>query len=191
MPRRFAPRQFLTIHKSENWRCFLIDVRTFFEQNPNKEASPATARQARHTQKNTLCSFHFARARFLFLLMKRVFSAVFCLPSIQAGGGTGLNLISQRKSGIPPNPPSAFPLLKRNGNGSRRAKIPSPNPLPFARLLGLCPKTFRRTEFEAVFCKAKCATKEMLPLTHPTIRGNDKELPFFFTISKYFGNIIL
>ena len=23
--------------KSENWRCFLIDVRTFFDENPNSE----------------------------------------------------------------------------------------------------------------------------------------------------------
>jgi len=79
--------------KSENWRCFLIDVRTFFEENP----------------------------------------------------------------------PSAFSFLKRNGNGSSRAKIPSPQPPSFlpvclaefipqtASLLCGAPKTFRRTDGRTIF----------------------------------------
>jgi len=42
---------------------------------------------------------------------------VFCLPSIQAGGGAVRNLISQRKSGIPPQTP--LPLfLFSNGTGT-------------------------------------------------------------------------
>jgi len=36
---------------------------------------------------------------------------VSCPPSIQAGGGTGLILIWQDKSGIPPNPPFLFARL--------------------------------------------------------------------------------
>jgi len=42
---------------------------------------------------------------------------VSCLPSIQAGGGTGLILIWQEKSGIPPKPP--LPLFScSNGTGT-------------------------------------------------------------------------
>jgi len=41
---------------------------------------------------------------------------------------------------------SAFLLLKRNGNGSSRVKIPSPQPPSFLpAYLGFAPKTFGRT----------------------------------------------
>ena len=53
-----------------NWRCFLDEVRTFFEQTPpTKEApptlklwragTPATARQARHTTEKYSLLFSF------------------------------------------------------------------------------------------------------------------------------------
>jgi len=69
---------------------------------------------------------------------------VFCPPSIRAGGGTGLNLISQRKSGIPPQTP--LPLfLFSNGTGTeavgQKNSFP-PTPFLFARLLGLRPQNF-------------------------------------------------
>ena len=85
------------------------------ERNQIKGSQPATARQVATPQKNTLCSFHFARAGFLFLLMKRVF---FCgvLPSKYSGRWrTGLILILQRKSGIS-NPLPLF--LCSNGTGT-------------------------------------------------------------------------
>ena len=75
----------------------------FLSKTPNKEASPATARQARHTTEKYSLLFSF------------------CAP------------------------PISFPFLKRNGNGSRRAKIPSPQPPSFLpACLGFAPKTFRR-----------------------------------------------
>ena len=45
--------------ESTNWRCFLTDVRTFFEQNPTKEADPATVRLARHTTEKYSLLFSF------------------------------------------------------------------------------------------------------------------------------------
>src|SRR3989338_8001423 len=78
----------------------------FLSKTPNKEASPATARQARHTTEKY--SFHFARPRFLFLLMKRVF---FCgvLPSKYSGRWRGCPLFvfarSWRNSPQTPLPP--------------------------------------------------------------------------------------
>jgi hypothetical protein len=66
---------------------------------------------------------------------------------------------------FPPNPPSATPSRGR---------------------------FFFSAEFEAVFCKAKCATKRDVALDPPNpFAGNTKELPFFFTNLKYFGNIKL
>ena len=57
------------------------------ETRPRKPAPPPLDKLAT-PQKNTLCSFHFARAGFLFLLMKRVF---FCgvLPSKYSGRWRG------------------------------------------------------------------------------------------------------
>ncbi len=80
----------------------------FRAKPPIRKPAPPLLDKLATPQKNTLCSFHFARARFFLLLMKRVFFCGVLPPSIQAGGGTGLNLISKRKSGIPPKPPFRF-----------------------------------------------------------------------------------
>ena len=125
----------------------------FLSKTPNKKPAPPLLDKLATPQKNTLCSFHFARARFFFLLMKRVF---FCgvLPSKYSGRWRGCPQFdfAKEKRNSPQNPPSAFPLLKRNGNGKHeRAKIPSPQPPSFLpACLGFAPKTFRRTDFEAV-----------------------------------------
>jgi len=68
---------------------------------------------------------------------------VFCLPSIQAGGGTVLNLISQRKSGIPPKPPFRFSFsqTERERKQAGKNSFP-PTPFLFARLLWLRPQNF-------------------------------------------------
>src|SRR3990167_6838912 len=77
--------------------------------------------------------------------------------------------LSKRKAEFPPNPPSAFPFLKRNGNGSRRAKIPSPQPPSFLpACLGFAPKTFGRTGFMA---------DRFFSLPHHPCAENFKELP--------------
>jgi len=57
---------------------------------------------------------------------------VFCLPSIQAGGGTGLILIEQEKSGIPPKPPFRFSLAQTGRERKQAGKNSfPPNLLPF------------------------------------------------------------
>src|SRR3989344_6664082 len=53
-------------------------------------------------QKNTLCSFHFARAGFFLLKGKECFA---WLCSERAGGGAGLFLYSLGRLGIPPPQP--------------------------------------------------------------------------------------
>jgi len=69
---------------------------------------------------------------------------VFCLPSIQAGGRAVLNLISKRKSGIPPKPPFRFFFSQTERERQARAGKNSfpPTPFLFARLLGLRPQNF-------------------------------------------------
>ena len=98
--------------------------------------------------------FGFARDRFL-LKRKGHFSLVFCPPSIRAGGGTGLNLISQRKSWnfYPalsfalvlgrPKPPFRFSFsqTERERKQAGKNSFP-PTPSLFARLLGLRPQNF-------------------------------------------------
>src|SRR3989344_2447548 len=118
----------------------------FLSKTPNKEASPATARQARHTTEKYSLLFSFCarpisfsfneKSIFLWCSALQVFGQVAGLASI---------LFRKGKAEFPPNPPSAFPFLKRNGNGNRRAKIPSPQPPSFLpACLGFAPKTFRR-----------------------------------------------
>jgi len=99
-------------------RCLLDEVRTFFEQKPPiRKPAPPPLGNLPTPQKNTLCSFHFARARFLFLLMKRVF---FCgvLPSKHSGRWRGCPLFdfSKEKRNSPQTP--LPPFLFSNGTGT-------------------------------------------------------------------------
>ena len=118
------------------------------ERNQTKEASPVTARQARHTTEKYSLLFSFCARRISFSLNEK--SIFLWCPAFQVFrqvAGLASFLLSKGKAEFPPNPPSAFPLLKRDGNGSRRAKIPSPQPPPFLPVcLGFAPKTFRRTD---------------------------------------------
>jgi len=70
---------------------------------------------------------------------------------------------------------------KRSNLNRKKAKIPSPQPPSF---LPFCFSGFARffsAGFEAVFCKAKCATKEDVALDPPNpFAGNAKELPKIF-----------
>ena len=116
----------------------------FLSKTPNKEASPATARQARHTTEKY--SFHFARARFFLLLMKRVF---FCgvLPSKYSGRWRDWPQFdfAKEKRNSPQTPLPLF--LCPNGTGTEAGgqKFLPPQPPSFLpACLGFAPKTFRR-----------------------------------------------
>ncbi|PJB82249.1 MAG: hypothetical protein CO088_03790 [Candidatus Yonathbacteria bacterium CG_4_9_14_0_8_um_filter_46_47] len=74
--------------------------------------------RSRVPQENTLCSFHFARAGFLFLLMKRVFSCGSLPSTNRAGGGavrTSLGRLSRRGLGEECGRASAFFFEKIGG----------------------------------------------------------------------------
>ena len=147
MPRRFAPRLFLTIsQKVKIGGVFWLMFELFLSKTPNKEASPATARQARHTTEKYSLLFSFCARRFFSSFNEK--SIFLWCPAFQVFrqvAGLASIWLSKGKAEFPPNPPSAFPFLKRNGNGSRRAKIPSPQPPSFLpACLGFAPKTFRR-----------------------------------------------
>src|SRR3989344_1736582 len=109
---------------------------------PTKEASPATARQARTTTEKYSLLFSFCA--------RRIFS------SFNESGGTGLILIWQEKSGIPPNPPFRFSLAQTEREQKQAGKNSFPTtPSLFARLLGLRPQNFRTDGFFGggyVFC---------------------------------------
>ena len=101
-------------------------------------------------QKNALCSFHFVRAGFLFLLMKRVF---FCgvLPSKYSGRWRDwphFDLAREKRNS--PQTPSFLPADCLPASGG-----------------GFAPKTFRRTDFSAGF----------FSLPHPPCAEKFKELP--------------
>ena len=120
----------------------------FLSKPPTKEASPATARQARHTTEKYSLLFSFCARRISFSSNEK--SIFMWCPAFQVFrqvAGLASFLLSKGKAEFPPNPPSAFLLLKRNGNGSRRAKIPSPQPPSFLPACsGFAPKTFGRTD---------------------------------------------
>jgi len=136
----------------------------FLSKTPTKEANPATARQARHPAKKFSSYFLICARRFFSSKRKRkLFFEVLLLTSRTAGLSSFC--IRSGVAEFPPHLPSASPSL---------------------------PTAFFSVGLESVFCKAKYATRDDVALapTHPCA-GNDKELPFCFTISKYFGNIIL
>src|SRR3990167_8275060 len=131
------------------------------ETRLRKPAPPLLASLAT-PQKNTLCSFHFARAGFLFLLMKRVF---FCgvLPSKYSGRWRDWPhfYLSKEKRNSPQAPLPLF--LCSNGTGTEAGgqKFLPPTPLPF------CPpawasspkllsgRIFRRTSFPCPTTRAR------------------------------------
>ena len=60
MPRRFAPRQHLSISLNVKLGgVFWTKFEHFLSKTPNKEASPATARRARHTTEKYSLLFSF------------------------------------------------------------------------------------------------------------------------------------
>src|SRR3989344_7980544 len=98
-------------------------------KTPTKEASPATARSARHTTEKYSLLFSFCARRISFSSNeKSIF--LWCLAMNCKVAGQASFLLRKGKAEFPPTPPSAFPFLKRNGKGSRRGKNPFPPPPP-------------------------------------------------------------
>ena len=81
-------------------------------------------------QKNTLCSFHFVRAGFLFLLMKRGF---FCGVLASKYSGRGRNWphfdLAREKRNSAQTPPPLFSCS--NGTEAGGQNFIPPTPLPF------------------------------------------------------------
>src|SRR3989339_181220 len=125
----------------------------FLSKPPNKEASPAVARKPRHPAKKFSSHFLICARRFFSSKRKRkLLCGVLLLTSRTAG--LSAFCIRSGVAEFPPNPPSATPSLER---------------------------FFFSAEFKAVFCKAKCATKEDVALDPPNpFAGNAKELPKIF-----------
>jgi len=97
------------------------------ETRLRKPAPPLLASLAT-PQKNTLCSFHFARAGFLFLLMKRVF---FCgvLPSKYSGRWRDWPHfdLAREKRNSPQTPLPLFSCSNRTGTEAGGQKFLPPN----------------------------------------------------------------
>jgi len=83
-------------------------------------------------QKNTLCSFHFARAGFLFLLMKRVFLCG-VLPSKYSGRWRDWPHfdLAREKRNSPQTPLPLFSCSNGTGTEAGGQKFLPPKPLPF------------------------------------------------------------
>jgi len=137
---------------SENWRCLLVKIRTFFDENPDCEIwmlRPAAARFARCPAKKF--SSHFL------ICARPIFSSkrkrkLFCGTLLWTSRAAGLRFGSGEAE-FPPHPPSASPSL---------------------------PTALFSADLECVFCKAKCAARDDVALA-PTLpcAGNAKELPWF------------
>src|SRR3989344_2701124 len=125
----------------------------FLSKTPNKEASPATARQARHTTEKYSLLFSFCAPPISFSSNeKSIFLWCSAFQVFRQVAGLSAFCIRSGVAEFPPNPPSATPSLPT-----------------------------------AIFL----ADFSYFSLSHPPNAEKTKELPFFFTISKYFGNIIL
>ena len=121
-------------------RCFLDEVRTFFDENPNAEfwtLRPAAARFARCPAKKFSSHFLFC-ARPIFSSKRK--RKLFCWPLLWTSRAAGLRFGSGEAE-FPPHPPSASPSLGR----------------PF----------FRRI-WSAYFAKQNAPPELMLPLPRPS-----------------------
>jgi len=115
---------------------------TLNETRLRKPAPPLLDKLAT-PQKNTLYSFHFARARFFLLLMKRVF---FCgvLPSKYSGRWRDwphFDLAREKRNSSPLFFRFSFAQTEREQKQAGKNSFP-PTPFLFARLLGLRPQNF-------------------------------------------------
>ena len=148
MPRRFAPRQYLSISLNVKLGgVFWTKFEHFLSKTNNDSLRPATARFARSAKEKFCLQFFIcARPIFSFKRKTKLFFVGLLLTSRVAGLRFGSG-----EAEFPPHPPSASPSL---------------------------PTALFSADLECVFCKAKCATRKDVALapTHPCA-GNAKELP--------------
>ena len=113
MPRRFAPRLFLTIsQKVKIGGVFCLLFELSLSKIPNKEASPAVARKPRHPAKKFSSHFLICARRFFSSKRKRkLFCGVLLLTSRTAV--LSAFCIRSGVAEFPSNPPSATPSLGR------------------------------------------------------------------------------
>ena len=107
------------------WWCFWTKFRFSLSKTPLRKPAPPPLASLPHHRKTFFLHFGFCARPIFLLKRKRKFSVVSC-NELQ-GGGSGLYL-SQEHGGIPPTP---FRHVLAGENGSRRAKILPPQPLPF------------------------------------------------------------
>src|SRR3989338_7212818 len=131
MPRRFAPRQLLTISlKVQFGGVFLLMFELFLSKTPNKEASPAVARKPRPPAKKFSSHFLICARRFFSSKRKR---KLLCGVLLSTSRTAGLSAFCIR-SGVaefPPNPSMReistggflFPVECRE---AKRHYLPSP-----------------------------------------------------------------
>src|SRR3990167_7456334 len=114
------------------------------EQNRPRKPAPPLLDKLATPQKNPLCSFHFARAGFFLLLMKRVF---FCgvLPSKYSGRWRDWPHfdLAREKRNFPQTPLPLFSCSNGTGTEAGGQKFLPPNPLPFCPPAGNPQRTFR------------------------------------------------
>ncbi len=148
MPRRFAPRQHLSISLNVKLGgVFWTKFEHFLSKTNNDSLRPATARFAR-SDKEKFCLQFFICARPIFSSKRK--TKLFFVGLLLTSRVAGLRFGSGEAE-FPPHPHSASPSL---------------------------PTALFSADLECVFCKAKCAARADVALapTLPCA-GNDKELP--------------
>jgi len=95
---------------------FWTKFELFLSKTPNKEASPATARQARHTTEKYSLLFSFCARPISFSFNeKSIFLRCSALQVFGQVAGLSAFCIRSGVAEFPPHPPSARPALNRSG----------------------------------------------------------------------------
>ena len=106
MPRRFAPRQFLTIsQKVKIGGVFWTKFELSLSKTPTKEASPVVARKPRHPAKKFSSQFLICARRIFSSKRKRKLFCWLLLLTEQAAGLA--SIFCKNTAEFPPHPPSA------------------------------------------------------------------------------------
>jgi len=195
MPRRFAPRLFLTIsQKVKIGGVFWLMFEHFLRKTPNKEASPATARQARNTTEKYSLLFSFcARPILSSFNEKSIFLWCSAFQVFRQVAGLSTIWFRKEKAEFPPNPLPLF-LSQTEREWKQAGKNSFPQPPSFlpaclaefiphtALLLCGAPKTFGWTGFSA---------DRFFSLPHHPCAEKFKKLPFWLPNFNIFDTIVL